>query len=307
MIFVTEYKVYHYDSEVAEELVRVSAKVAENWSWPYQHSLEAFNNMSSQSDFDPGLLLYCKKGEEIVGYILADIGSKFLGSKLSVKKEEFARVLFPRALSGHEKAADLLLEKIFENLRSRRVKLVRSRTSNMRPNSFNYLKKWGYTESTVFPLGYKLYYQYNSSKGKIDYPIDDIQLFDEQRDLKECSKWVAEFFNIPVETAKANIQQINTRDDLVSHCVIREKNNLAGYCYALPNSNVKKIHATFYIDAINNHYFKQLLVKSVNNGIIAKSETFIVDLIYSVLKYEEAAKSLGFEKVATWGVFEKSL
>ena len=263
--------------------------------------------MSSKQDFDPSLLLYCTKGEKIAGYILAEIGSKFLGSKLDVKKELFARVLFPRALPGHEKAADLLLEKIIKNLRNKGVILIRSRTSTMRSGSFDYLKQWGYSESTVFPFGYKLYYQYNSSKGKINYSAANVLPFDEERDLEECTKWVAEFFYIPDEEAKGYIQQMISREDLVSHYVIRENNKLAGYCYAAPNSNVKKIHATFYIDAINEEYLKQLLTTSVNNSIDAKSDTFIVDLIFSILKYEEPVKSLGFEKVATWCVFEKKL
>ncbi len=304
---MSKYKIHNYESTVAEELARVSAKVAENWVWPYQHSVESFINMSSKPAFDPELLLYCTKGEKIVGYILAEIGSKFLGSKLSVKKEEFARVIFPRALPGHEEVVDLLLEKIIENLRKKGINFIRTRTSTMRPNSFDYLKQKGYAESHVFPLGYKLYYQYDLSKGQIKYSDAAIQNFDEERDLVECTKWAANFFNITEEEAKGNILYFNAREDLVCHLVIRENGKLVGYCYACPNSEVKKIHATFYIEAINEDYFKQLLAKSVNSSLATKAETFIVDLIFSILKYEEPIKSLGFEKVATWSVFEKEL
>lgn len=305
--FMSEYEIHNYNSKFAEEIARVSAKVSEPWAWPYQHSPEAFKNMSSKPDFDPSLLVYCTKDEKVVGYILAEIGSKFLGSDLSVEKEQFARVIFPCALPGHEKAADLLLEKVIENLKAKGVKLIRIRTSTMNVNSFEFLEQRGYSESSAFPLDYKLYYQYAMSKGEINHSVAAIQQFDEGRDLEECTKWVTEFFFIPEEDAKAHILRIASRDDVTSHLVIRDNNKLAGYCFAAPNSNVKKIHATFYIEAINEDYFKQLLTKSVNNSLAAEAETFIVDLITSVLKYEEPVKSLGFEKIATWCVFEKQL
>ncbi|NHJ48991.1 MAG: hypothetical protein FK733_14490 [Asgard group archaeon] len=304
---MSEYKIHQYDSKIAEELAQVSAKVAENWAWPYFHRLASLENMSSKPDFDSSLLLYCTKDDEVVGYILAEIGSKFLGSELSVEKNQFARIIYPCTLPGHESAADLLLDTIIANLKTKGITLVRTRTSTMISNSFDYLKQKGYVESTAFPLGFKLYYQYKASKGKIDRLIPDTQLFNEERDLEECTKWVSRFFYIPEENAKSHILRTNSRDDLVSHLVIRVNDELVGYCFAHPNGHVKKIHATYYIEAINEDYFAQLLVKSVNNSIDAKGDTFIVDLIGSVHKYEKATKSLGFEKVATWCVFERNI
>ncbi|MHA1126920.1 MAG: hypothetical protein ACTSSB_15000 [Candidatus Heimdallarchaeota archaeon] len=304
---MTEYKIHHYDPKKAKEIVYVSATAAENWPWPYFHRLASIENMSTKSDFDSSLLLYCTKDDEVIGYVLAEIGSRFLGSKLSVEKNQFARITYPCTLPGHERAADLLLDTIIENLKKKGVALVRTRTSTMVPDSFDYLKQKGYVESTIFPLGFKLYYQYKSSKGKIDQSIADIQLFNEERDLEECTKWVSRFFYMPEENAKSHILRTNSRDDLVSHLVVRVNDELVGYCFAHPNGHVKKIHATFYIEATNEDYFTQLLVKSVNNSIDAKGDTFIVDLIESVHKYEKAVISLGFEKVATWCVFERKI
>ena len=45
----------------------------------------------------------------------------------------------------------------------------------------------------------------------------------------------------------------------------------------------------------------------MNASIERNADFFLIDLVYSVLKYEDAVKSLGLTKVATWGVFEKSL
>jgi len=304
---MTEYRVHHYDPKKAEEIVNVSTKAAEIWSWPYYHTLASLENMSSKPDFDDSLLLFCTKGEEVIGYILAEIGSKFLGSKLSVDKNQFARITYPCTLPGHERAADLLLDAIIENLRKKGVTLVRTRTSTMIPNSFDHLKLKGYNESDAFPLGFKLYYHYQSSKGKLNYPTPNILPFNEQRDLEDCTKWVARFFYMPEENAKSHILRTNSREDLVSHLVIRANNELVGYCFAYPNRIVKKIHATYYIEATNEDYFTQLLTKCANNSIDTKADTFIVDLIESLLQYEESVISLGFDKAATWCVFERKI
>ncbi|MHA1126914.1 MAG: hypothetical protein ACTSSB_14970 [Candidatus Heimdallarchaeota archaeon] len=304
---MTEYKIHHYDPKKAEEIVNVSTKAAEIWSWPYYHTLASLENMSSKPDFDPGLLLYCTKGEEIIGYILADIGSKLIGSKLNVEKNQFARITYPNTLPGHEKATGLLLDTIIENLQKKGISLVRTRVSTMIPEGFDFLKRKGFVESTTFPMGFKLYYHYQSSKGKLNYPTPNVQLFNEQRDLEECTKWVARFFFMPEENAKSHILRTNSREDLVSLFVIRANNELVGYCFAYPNRIVKKIHATYYIEATNKDYFAQLLTKCVNNSIDAKADTFIVDLIESVLQYEESVISLSFDKAATWCVFERKI
>lgn len=304
---MSEYEIRYYEPGMEEELVKIGTEVASNWVWPYQHSLEGFKNLCSQPDFDSSLLLSCFKDGEMVGYIMARIGE---GSLIRPDLKEdcvYARIYYPRVLLGHENATDLLMEKIIENLKMKGVELIRTRVSSMRKGSLEYIKKWGFKQNKTYPIGYKLYYNYKLSKGKIDMKTNDVLGFNEERDLEECINWLANFFIISKDQTKKYILDINSREDLVSHIVIRENNKLAGYCYACPNNLDEKIIASFYIDAINNDYFNQLVVHTINASIKKNAEFFLIDLVYGVLKYEEAVKSLGLTKVATWGVFEKSL
>lgn len=304
---MSNYTVKDFESGMEEELVKVGTEVASKWVWPYQHSLEGFKNIISRPDFDPELLLSCIKDGKIVGYVLAGIGEKSL-IRPDLKEDcLYARIFYPRVLPGYENATDLLMEKIIEALQKKDVELVRTRVSSMSEESIQYIERWGFTQNKTYPVGYKLYYNYELSKGKIERTIKDVMEFDKERDLEECITWVAGFFIVSREQAEKYILDINSREDLVSHLVIREEGKLAGYCYACPNSINEKIIASFYIEAINDNYFDQLILQTINASIERYADFFLIDLVYGVLKYEETVKSLGLTKVATWGVFEKSL
>ncbi len=304
---MSKYEIKEFEFGMEEEMVEVGMKVASKWVWPYQHSLEGFKNICSQPDFEPSLLLSCFKDGEIIGYIMARIGESSL-IRPDLKEDcVYARIFYPRVLPGHEKATDLLMEKIFEALKKKGVELVRTRVSSMREGSLQYIERWGFTQNKTYPVGYKLYYNYELSTGKIDRPTNDVLEFDKDRDLKECTEWVADFFIVSKEQAQKYILNFCSREDIVSHLVIRENDKLAGYCYAGPNSISEKIIATFYIDAINEDYFDQLIIQTMNASIERSADFFLIDLVYGVLKYEETVKSLGLSKVATWGVFEKTL
>ena len=304
---MSNYTVKDFESGMEEELVKVGTEVASKWVWPYQHSLEGFKNIISRPDFDPELLLSCIKEGKIVGYVLAGIGEKSL-IRPDLKEDcLYARIFYPRVLPGHENATDLLMEKIIEALQKKDVELVRTRVSSMREGSLQYIEKWGFTQNKTYPVGYKLYYNYELSIGKIERTTKDVLEFDKERDLEECIKWVADFFIISEEQAQKYILDFCSREDLVSHLVIRENDKLAGYCYAGSNSINDKIKASFYIDAINEDYFNQLIIQTINASIERKANFFLIDLVYGVLKYEDTVKSLGLTKVATWGVFEKTL
>jgi len=304
---MSEYEIRHYEPGMEEELVKVGTAVASKWVWPYQHSLESLKNIISRPDFDPKLLLSCCKDGKIVGYVLAGIGEKSL-IRPDLKEDcVYARIFYPRVLLGHENATDLLMEKIIEALQKKDVELIRTRVSSMREGSLQYIEKWGFTQNKTYPVGYKLYYNYELSKGKIKRTIKDVLEFDKERDLKECTEWVADFFVVSKEQAEKYILDISSREDLVCHLVIHENDKLAGYCYAAPNSINEKIIASFYIDAINDDYFDQLVIQTIIASIERNADFFLIDLVYGVLKYEDTVKSLGLTKVATWGVFEKSL
>ncbi len=177
----------------------------------------------------------------------------------------------------------------------------------MHTNSIELARKWVFKENKDYPLGYKLYFHYDLEKGKIEEKTVDIELFDSERDIDDCVISVSSFFKRSKEDARKDILRIDSSDDLVSHLVIRKDGKLEGYCYALPNSLNKEIIATFHLEASNEEYLRQLLVHVIDDCLEKGEKYFLVDVIGELLKFENVFTNLGFDKVATWGIFEKVL
>jgi hypothetical protein len=199
------------------------------------------------------------------------------------------------------------METTLAALKTKGVKLVQTRVSTMRPTSIPLAEKWGFTPHKDFPLGYKHYYYYHLDRGRLDYPTPDLLRFDQKRDLAECAEGVAFWFKMSQERARKWILEVDARDDLVSHLVIRKEDRLEGYCFAIPHGDCSDIIATYYIAATNDDYFTQLIAQTVTNAIKKNHQYFLVDLMHTLLVFEPVVISLGFEDVATWGIYELRL
>ncbi|MFX0209502.1 MAG: hypothetical protein ACFFDT_26190 [Candidatus Hodarchaeota archaeon] len=110
---------------------------------------------------------------------------------------------------------------------------------------------------------------------------------------------------MPKKNAEKWILEVDSREDLISHLVILEDDEITGYCFALPNSFNKNIIATFYIDAMNEDYLKQLITKTIEKCIQKKRQILLIDLLKDLLRYEKPIKSLGFKQAAVFGIYEK--
>lgn len=213
----------------------------------------------------------------------------------------------PRVLSGHEKCTGLLMEKITHELKNRDVEFILMRASTMATGSIQLAEKFGFSQHPDFPLGYKLYYHYDLTKGRINDLTALAENFSKERDLDECIDSVATFFKLSKEEAKEWILEVDSREDMVSHLVIREDNKLVAYCFSYHNFLKKDIIATYHVETKSDDFLKQLLIKTIDNAIAKKAKFFLVDVIADLLNYEKAFQSLGFDKVAIWGIYEKLL
>ncbi|MHA1356458.1 MAG: hypothetical protein ACTSR1_14950, partial [Candidatus Heimdallarchaeota archaeon] len=182
-------------------------------------------------------------------------------------------------LPEHEGAAELLMEKIVAVLEAKKVKLIQTRVTTMRENSVQLARKFGFKPHSDFPLGYKLYYEYDLNKGFLAYCTENVKAFNLERDIDTCSEKVAKFFKITEDNAKILIQEIDTNEELISHLVIRNNGDMFGYSYTLPNDVRKDVAALYYIEATTEDYLRELIVQSVNRAIMKDGKTFIIDVV----------------------------
>lgn len=280
---------------------KIDLEIIREWAWPF----ESFTELYDDPSFDPDTVLSCFKGDKMIGYVLAKISGE--GPAILANEGMGAYLDIPRVLPNYNEASELLMEKIIEILKDKGAKLIRTRVSSMRENSIQLAKAFGFKPLKDYPLGYKIYYQYKLSKGKIDYPTKDLLHFNKQRDLEECAKKISYYFKMPLKRAKNWILEIDSQKEFVSHYVIRSQSKLEGYSIPCENSINKKIIASCFINASSEEYFKQLLVQNINDAVAKKYKTYLVDLIGDILVYEEVVKLLGFENAAIWGIYEKKL
>ena len=304
---MSDYTIKAYEPGFEADQEKIGIEVASKWNWPFQHLLPTLKEMYSKDDFDPETVQFCFQGRKMVGFVFARIGVQegVVGPGLVVDEGLAASLDNPRVLPDHEEAAPLLMEKIIEVLEAKGVKLIQTRVSTMREDSIQLAKKFGFKPHSDFPLGYKLYYEYNLCKGFIGYATEHVKEFNLERDIGTCSKKIAPFFKISQDNAKTLIQEIDTNEELISHLVIRDNGKMYGYSMTLPNDIVKDIVAIYYIEATTEDYLRELIVQSVNRAILKDGKTFIIDVVNELLLYEFLFTELGFTKVAKWGIFEK--
>lgn len=298
---LSDYIIKSYEPGFEKQHKKIALIESQEWAWPFL----SFTDIYSQPDFDPETALSCFKDDKMVGFVLVKIMEEGPGI---LKNEGMGVYLdIPRVLPGYKGVADLLMGKIIEVLKSKGAKFIRTRVSTMRKNSIPLAEKWGFQPHKDFPPGYKIYYTYNLRNGKLNYSTNDIESFNKERDLEECVARVSFYFKMPKERVKKWILQVDSREDLVSHIVIRKKGRLEAYCFAHPHHFNPKIMATIYLDASNEHYLKQLIARTTADGIEKKHDLFLVDIIGHLLRYKETVASLGFENAAAWGIYELKL
>ncbi|MFX0061690.1 MAG: hypothetical protein ACFFC7_05835 [Candidatus Hermodarchaeota archaeon] len=302
---MSKYIIKSYESGFEEEQAKIGLEVSKNWAWPFHYTLEELKEIYSENNFDPETQFSCFKDGKMIGFALVIL--KRESPAINIVEGMIACLDIPRVLSSHEEVPDLLMERLIAVLKAKGAKCIQTRVSTMRENSIQLAEKWGFSPHKDFPLGYKNYYYYHLSKGKLDYPTKDLQIFDPERDLTECIKGVSYWFKMSKERAKKWILEVDSRGDLVSHLVIRENEKLAAYCFAYPHPDRNDIVATYYIAATKEDYLKQLLVQTINNCIAKNHKYFLVDVMRDLLRYQSVVISLGFENVATWGIYELRL
>ena len=292
------YIVKTFEPGFEEQHRKIALIEAKEWAWPFLSDTDIY----SQPDFDPQTALSCFKGGKMVGFVLA----KIMGEGPGILKNEGmgAYLDIPRVLPGYESGADPLVRNIIDVLKAKGAKFVRTRVSTMRKNSIQLAEKWGFRPHKDFPLGYKVYYTYDLRKGKLNYPTDEIESFNRERDLEECVERVSHYFKMSKDRVKKWILEVDSREDLISHIVIRKNGQLEAYGFTLPHHFNPKIMATIYMDASNDHYLKQLIARTIGDGIEKKHDIFLVDIIGHLLRFKETVVSLGFENAATWGIYE---
>jgi hypothetical protein len=292
-----KYVIKDYQNGFELNQVRIGLEVARDWIWPYAYNLIDLLRVHAQSDFDPTTRHYCFLGDEMVGYTSFPVTSSGDGG-ISI-----ANLDFPRMMSGHEQAAELLIEKAFETLRKMGVSRVVGRVTTMCPADVRLAEKMGFS---INDWGYKVYYSYEMAWGRLACPNDVAGEVDPEEDLDECAGIAARWYKRPPEWCRSLLVEWHEAG-IITHLGVREDGKLIAACMAAPNTVRSSTAAIYYIYAPDEYSLKPMLAGVVNKCIEHGVHNVIADLINEHRQYEPIYQNLGFKKVAEWARCEKIL
>ncbi|MFX1512928.1 MAG: hypothetical protein ACFFCQ_10105 [Promethearchaeota archaeon] len=216
------YAIKSYQRAFLEQQVELGKEIWNKYSYGFYSQLKELKKLYSAPDFDPETRLYAFRGERLVGFITAKIIGEIEGVKV-------ADLDFPHVKDGHEELIDILMNQLFDVLRSKGVTKVQSRAGPERRNTLELVRKFDYKYNR--DQAYILWLKVSQiDLSKYPKPIDVIP-FDFDRDKNQFIELVTKYFNISSKEAKENLEFIRTVDEerVVAHVVVRENDKIVAH------------------------------------------------------------------------------
>lgn len=292
-----KYIIRDYQEGFEKDQVRIGIKVARKWIWPYAYNLEDLLKIHARPDFDPSTRHYCFLGEEMVGFMYSTVADSKDNNILT------ADLNFPRMLSGHEQAAELLIKRAFEILGKKKISRVLSRVTTMCPGDIKLAEKTGFS---IKDWGFKTYFSYEMGWGDLSVSDESAEEISPEEDLDECAELASRWYKRPPEFCRSLLEQWHDAG-IITHSGVRKNGKLIASCMAAPNDVRPSTAAIYYIYAPNEQSLKPMLAKVISKCINYGSHNVIADLINEHRQYDTVYRQLGFKKAAEWARCEKLL
>lgn len=294
---MTNYTISNYHKGFEQDQVRIGIEAAKNWIWPYAYHLDGLLKVQSQPDFDPETTHYCFLDGRMVGYMFSMVTTSPEDGAIT------ANLDFPRVEPGHEQAAELLMEWALETLCKKGVSRVTGRVTTMCSRDIQLAEKIGFS---ITDWGYKVYYSYEMSRGKIDLDHGSAIEIDPVKDLDACAKIAARWYQRSPEWCRSLLDEWH-QEGLITHLGVRQNGELAASCLVAPNDVRPSTAAIFYIHTPDENCLRSMLAAVVDKCVEYGVDNVIADLIGAHRQYEPVYQQLGFRKVAEWARCEKEL
>jgi hypothetical protein len=293
------YTIHPYRTGFEIEQAKIGMEASSSWFWPRLSTAEELSVFYSRQGFDPEMCLYAFLDQKMVSFVTSHVPRR--------DNTRIARVDFPRVLPSHEAVIDMLFERAVSVLRRKGVNEIQVRASTQEGNSVCKMSEWGLNPVEGYELGYKIYYTYNLSRGRLDIRCEGVTDFNPELDFDECVEKVSHFFQFSKERAKVYLEKKLGRDDLTGHLVVRDNDRLVAICLAHPNPIASDIVGIFHIFSENEIYLASLLSKLVANSKETHARFLLADLIGEHLFYEGVYSRLGFRSVCKFGYYHMQI
>ncbi len=300
MLAMTDYTIKPYNESYIEKQVEIGTHFANKWIAYGQSSVEQVKERYARDDFDPDTRLYCFRGEEMVGYIGANV--------VEVEEEKVKRAQSRLAfvLPGHEGAFDLLFDQLQSVLKDKGVDEIETPQTELNDNYYELAEKLGFSKTrTVTDIFFC-----DTSKiqpFESDYTLVD---YNHETDAEQVAKQLGETYpNLAGDNLTNYVNRIAENENLLGYKVIKEGDEILAYGAATAtqnegyaqislligkNSELKKPIIAGLVSKIKEDGFKQVVVYLNPQTPVEKEEM-------------EDFKAVGFEKTASYDILTKKL
>ena len=299
---MTGYTIKPYDESFIEKQVEIGNTFANRWISYGQTPVEQLRERYSAEDFDPETRLYCFKGDEMIGFI----GANIIEVEEENKKIKRAQSRLAFVLPGNEGAFELLYNQLLEVLKQKGVDEIDTPQTILNDNYYEFAEKLGFiktrTAGDLFLCDFSKMKFFETEHTIVDY--------DHETDVEQVKTMLnAAYPNLEGDDLENYVNRVANNPNLVSYRVIKEGNEILAYC-ATTSGNAEATGQTSLLvgksSDLKRHLISDALITLKENGF--KQAVIYLNLNLELEKEEaEDFKAIGFEHAASYDFLRKKL
>jgi hypothetical protein len=295
---MSEYQIKSYDESYIEKQVEIGTSFAERWIGYGQTQVERLKEVYSRENFDPETRLYCFKGDELVGFIGANV--------VDVEDEDIKRADTRLAfvLPGHEDAFDLLFNQLVEVLKKKEVSRIETFQTILHDNYYELAEGLGFSYNrTITEI-------YTGTPDAFKLFETELDVFDynHETDADGIKKFLKEAYpNLTDERIENYVNRIPENEAIYVKKVIRKDGELLAFCCAINTQTPNQAQITTLLGKSSD--YKKHAVSAVMAESKDKEKVVVFLDPNNPVDAEEARDflSMGYEKAADFDVLRKEI
>ena len=295
---MSEYQIKSYDESYIEKQVEIGTSFAERWIGYGQTQVERLKEVYSRENFDPETRLYCFKGEEMIGFI----GANVVDVEDEGIKRADTRLAF--VLPGHEEAFDLLFSQLVEVLKKKEVSRIETFQTILHDNYYELAEGLGFsynrTVTEIYTGTPDTFKPFETELKVVDY--------NPETDAAGIKKFLKEAYpNFTDEGIENYVNRLPENEAIYVRKVIRKDDELLAFCCAINTQTPNQAQITTLLGKSSD--YKKHAVSVVMTESKDKEKIVVFLNPNNPVDAEEAKDflSMGYEKAADYDILRKEI
>ena len=298
---MSEYTIKQYNESFIEKQVEIGNTYANRWISYGQTPVDQLRERYAAEDFDPETRLYCFKGEEMVGFIGANVREV----EEEDKKIKRAGTRLAFTLPKHDEAFGLLYDQLIEVLKQKEVDEIETPQTVLNDDYYERAEKLGFSKvrefTNIFTCEIAKMVPFET-----DYEIID---YNHETDVDQVKKMLIEAYPNIGDNLDTYVEGIATNENLESYRVIKEGDEILAYCATTSGQAEETAQTGLLIgknSELKRHLISDALIGLKKKGF--KQAIIFLNLNLELEKEEaEDFKAIGYKETGSVDLLRRKL